>query len=69
MTGYELTFVGGADEGYAANLSANGYRRYHATFEDAREEALRVLADMDNRAAHPAIIYGPDLNKDGVTVP
>jgi hypothetical protein len=23
---------------------------------------------MDNRAAHPAIIYGPDCGRDGLTI-
>jgi hypothetical protein len=24
--------------------------------------------EMDNRAAHPAIIYGPDCGRDGLTI-
>jgi hypothetical protein len=27
-----------------------------------------VLDRLDNRAAHPAIIYGPGLGKDGLTI-
>lgn len=56
---YELTFWGGC---------SLRYRRWHLTYESAREKALEVLGKMDNAAAHPAIIYGPDLNKDGVTI-
>jgi hypothetical protein len=43
---YLLTFVGGA-------MATTRYRRWHPTFDGAREEALRVLAIIDNRAAHP----------------
>lgn len=56
---YELTFWGGTRE---------KYRRYHKTLDAARTEALRVLSEMSNRNAHPAIVYGPDLAKDGVTI-
>jgi hypothetical protein len=57
---YELTFWGSiGDE----------YRRYHRTLEGAKSEALMRLGDLDNRRAHPAIIYGPDLPSDGVTIP
>jgi hypothetical protein len=44
------------------------YRRRHASFEEAVEAAERVLARLDNRAAHPAIVYGPGCGRDGVTV-
>jgi hypothetical protein len=60
-TPYQLTFWGG--------LSGVRYTENHVTFEAAREEAWRVLALIDNRAAHPAIIDGPDLHRDGVTIP
>ena len=65
---FELVFVCG---------TRRRYRRFHPTFEAARETAGRVLADMsmsgapmdEHRAAHPAIIYGPDCGRDGVTIP
>ena len=56
---YELTFWGG---------TSKRYRRFHHTFEAAQETALKMLATFDNRAAHPAIIYGPDCGRDGVTI-
>lgn len=56
---YELTFWGGVSK---------RYRRYHPTFESAKVTALRVLFSLDNRATHPAIIYGPDCGRDGVTI-
>lgn len=64
---YELTFFGG---------TRRRYRRMHSTFDSARDTALRILSDMDmsgdpadeQRAAHPAIIYGPDCGRDGVTI-
>jgi len=48
---YELNFSGGTREPYEPE---------HDTFEEARDEARRVLALMEDRASHPAIIYGPD---------
>ena len=60
-TPYVLSFWGG--------ISGIRYAQYHGSVEDAREEALRVLALLDNRAAHPAIIDGPDVHIDGITVP
>jgi hypothetical protein len=59
---FELTFFG------SAMVKFPCYRRIHATFESAQARALSVLASIDNRAAHPAIIYGPGCGKDGVTV-
>lgn len=56
---FELTFWGGT------NIR---HRRWHSTFEQAEGEARRALSRMDNRRAHPAIIYGPDLGRDGKTV-
>jgi hypothetical protein len=63
---FELTFVGGI---------RCRYRRFHATFDQARETAGRILTSMDlsgnpaeQRAAHPAIIYGPFCGRDGVTI-
>ena len=61
---YLLTFWGGASPSFTAR-----YRRWHPTYDAAREEALRVLAALPNRAAHPAVIDGPDLGPQGVTVP
>jgi hypothetical protein len=66
MRPYLLTFVGGA----IAKLPR--YRRWHETEAAARDEALRVLAELDlsnTRAAHPAVIDGPDLGRAGVTIP
>jgi hypothetical protein len=57
---FELSFWGG--------VSAR-YRRWHATYESATEEAYRVLAKIGNRGAHPAIIDGPGCGKDGRTIP
>jgi hypothetical protein len=64
---YELVFVGG---------TRRRYRRYHSTYDSARETAGRVLEEMsmsgdprdEQRAAHSAIIYGPDCGRDGTTV-
>jgi hypothetical protein len=36
--------------------------------EAARETAYSVLASLENRAAHPAIIYGPECGRDGITI-
>jgi hypothetical protein len=47
---YELVFWGGTIEPYESE---------HGSFEEARDEARRVLALMEDRASHPAIIYGP----------
>lgn len=51
---YELTFWGG---------TSIRYKRWHADLESARTEAKRVYGKMTNRAAHPAVIYGPDNNE------
>lgn len=58
-TNFELTFWGGVTV---------RYRRNHKTLESAIETAQRVLGGLDNRAAHPAIIYGPGCGKDGITI-
>ena len=45
-------------------------RRYQ-TFDDAKEAALRVLRIYDRdgtRAAHPAVIHGPDCGSKGKTI-
>jgi hypothetical protein len=59
-TKFELTFWGGVSKRYTRN---------HETYDAAKDEAVRVLLKLDNRAAHPAIIYGPGCGKDGVTIP
>ncbi len=57
---FELTFWGGS--------AGEKYRRNHKTLDAAKSEAYRVLAEMSNRGAHPAIIYGPGLGSDGLTI-
>lgn len=59
---FELTFAG------AALVRFPRYRRYHASFEAAAEVAREVLAGLENRAAHPAIIHGPGCGRDGRTI-
>jgi hypothetical protein len=64
---FELTFWGDV---------RRRYRRWHATYEAAVDEAGRVHEQMDEaadpldeqRAAHPAVIYGPGCGRDGRTV-
>jgi hypothetical protein len=56
---FELSFWGGVK---------TRYRRWHTSYEAARDEAYRVLLSLPNRAAHPAIIYGPECGKDGQTI-
>lgn len=56
---FELTFWGGI---------SMRYKRFHQTLEAAQDTAGDVLSKLDNRAAHPAIIYGPGLGKDGLTI-
>jgi predicted N-acetyltransferase YhbS len=66
---YELTFAGGAST-YAREVIGH-IRRWHRTFGSAEKTALHVLSRFDvdgTRAAHPAIIYGPDINQDGFTI-
>ena len=60
---FELTFWGAASAPQFPR-----YRRYHATFASAEQTAAAILNGLDNRAAHPAIIYGPDCGRDGTTV-
>lgn len=59
---YTLTFVGGALAKMPRHI------REHATYEAGSDEAGRVLAKLENRAAHPAIIDGPGCGADGRTV-
>ena len=56
---FELTFWGGVSV---------RVRRYWPTYEAAEARALEVLSSLENRAAHPAIIYGPGCGPDGVTI-
>jgi hypothetical protein len=59
---FELTFFGDA------MVKFPRYRRIHSSFESAHDRARAVLALLENRGAHPAIIYGPGCGRDGVTV-
>ena len=58
---FEVAFVGG-----------DGLRnRKYQTFDDAKAAALRVLKFYDRvgtRAAHPAVISGPDCGSKGKTI-
>lgn len=45
---FELTFWGG---------TSTKYRRTHLTLKSATTEAERVLSEISNRNAHPAVIY------------
>jgi len=71
---YELVFVGSLPlsvEVAFADEFDRGIRREHDTYEDAEREAHAVLAQdaaSNWRAAHPAIIYGPDCGADGRTI-
>ncbi len=56
---FELTFWGGTDI---------RYRRRHKTLDAAQAEAEKVLAKMDQRAAHPAVIYHDDERQPVATV-
>lgn len=56
---FELTFWGGVPV---------CVRRFWPTYEAARDRALAVLDKLPNRAAHPAIIYGPGCGRDGTTI-
>lgn len=56
---YELTFWGGTRE---------TYRRTHLTLASAEREAKRVLADMNDRNAHPAVIYEDGKSQPVATV-
>lgn len=57
---FELAFWGG--------ISKRRYRRWHETFDEAETEALKILGSLSNRAAHPAIVYGPGCGPDGTTI-
>ena len=56
---FELVFVGGI---------SRRYRRRHKSFDAAQDLAGKILSELDDRAAHPAIIYGPDCGRDGFTI-
>ncbi len=60
---FELTFYGSA-----VAVKFPRHRRFFPTFDAAQERACTVLALLENRAAHPAIIYGPGCGRDGVTI-
>ncbi len=59
----ELTFAGSA-----LVRDFPRYRRWHPTIESATSTAFATLAKVDNRNAHPAIVYGPGLGPDGRAV-
>ena len=56
---FELTFWGGVGA---------TYRRTHLTLDSAKAEAGRVLADISNRAAHPAVIYEDGKSQPVATI-
>ena len=56
---FELTFWGGVTV---------KYRRNHKTVDAAKAEALKVLSLIQNRAAHPAVIYDERTSKQVATV-
>ncbi len=58
---FELVFVG-------APRATARVRRFWPTYEAAEARALEVLYSLENRAKHPAIIYGPGCGRDGRTV-
>lgn len=56
---FELTFWGG---------TRVDYRRTHLTLASAEREAKRVLSEMSNRSAHPAVIYEDGKSQPVATV-
>jgi hypothetical protein len=60
------------DKFEVAFVDGDGLRnRRYQTFDDAKAAALRVLRFYDRngtRAAHPAVIHGPDCGSKGRTV-
>lgn len=64
---FELAFSGGAIASYFPR-----YRRWHATFDAAVEEAGNVYQKLGDdgypTACHSAIVYGPGCGADGRTV-
>lgn len=63
---FELTFWGGVPK---AEVDPDfKWRRMHKTLDQAKAEARRVHKEMSNANAHPAVIYGPGLGRDGLTV-
>ena len=58
---YELTFWG----------TVPGFTRYFDSLAAAQDEAYQIhrnLEDDGTRAAHPAMIYGPDLDRNGLVI-
>ena len=60
---FELVFAGSAMAQKFPRV-----RRFWPTYEAAAERATVVLSSLDNRAAHPAIVYGPGCGRDGTTI-
>jgi hypothetical protein len=65
---FELIFVGGIPPREARWIEPP-VTWEHETYESARDEAYRILLQLSERKAHPAIIYGPGCGKDGRTIP
>jgi hypothetical protein len=65
---FELCIVGNAPS--EATGRPIRYRKMHPTYEAAEEAAHISLNKIDSsaRAAHPAIIYGPECGRDGRTI-
>lgn len=60
---FELTFVGAA-----LVKQFPRHRRWHKTVAQAVQAAYKILLSLPNRSVHPAIVYGPGLGKDGMTI-
>ena len=66
---FELTFVGGTSA-YAQGVLGS-YKRKYDSFEAAQDAAFDLLTLFEEdgtRAAHSAVIYGPDCGRDGHSV-
>lgn len=63
-TKFELIF-----QGALVSTSDNiNYRRFHLTFESAKENAMAILVTIVDRQKHPATIYGPGCGPDGIII-
>lgn len=66
---YELVFWGAA---LVRAYPFPKHARYHATFDEAREASMYVYEQLEemgvSTAAHPGIVFGPGLGRDGVRV-